>query len=557
MTAAANTEGSSTRNAAVLTLVAILGLLLRIFFSRYHPLDHNGGWHLFIARNFRREYANLAHPPLFLLLLKGCDRVSHTLAAYRFFPVLASVGSIVLVGRILQKLGTLSPVAVLGALVFACAQTSILLSLEVESYTLCVFLMLASFLCYLDLVTADARPPKRSRILFSTFASLALLSHYFAGLYLVVCVAAPLVAATMRPEYRRALRSSLRRRWFADVLTLLFPFLVGLVLYLTLAKPWVRSLDNMPTYYFRPGEEPLSSFWIRNLRETFNLFAPFPVARARWALPPLLLFLAGVLWAPATEKSETGRSPDRLLPAVFLWLLLLGGMLLGAIGRYPFGGLMRQQFLLFVFALLAGCVAVDRLFRFAGGVGRILLVAICLAAVGADFKLGLRGTTTPDYAHEALVGRRGIYARHLAGRGTVHVDAFNLIGVMMDFYGWDWRFEGPDPAVPSVERYELTRGGKRLNLLVHRWIWIMDFQSPGLYAELSKSLGPRAACETVFCVDRNLYGPPWTKRPPKNRAALLASIPALAANVGVRVRRVEVTDDAIDVVLCETGSGPP
>ena len=539
---------SARRASFALAVVSVAGLVVRLIYSRDHPLDHNGGAHVFIARNFSREYENLAHPPLFPLLLKASDAWSHSLIAYRFFPILASVGSIYLVGRILERLGIRPAVAVLGAAIFAFASSSILLAFEVEGYTLCVFFVLASFLSYLELVRSDS-PRAGHRIAFAGFASLALLSHYFAGLYLLACTGVPLLAFALVPADRAMMARRFRHRWVADLATLLAPALVGAALYVLLARPWVRSLNNMPSFYFRPGEEPLSSFWIRNLRETFNLFSPVGFGRARRALPWFGGFLAVTLAAPALERRRASAAA-RSFPALFLVVLLLLGMTLGALGRYPFGGLMRHQFLIFLFAVLAGCVAVDILLSARSPQMRLVVLGLLGAALAANFGRSLPDLRTPDYAHEALVARRGVYRRALADVGSVHVDQFNLIGMMMDYYSWDWRFVGRERSLPSVERYELTRNGRRLEVVAHRYIWLMDFRSPSTYSELRQSSVEDRPCFTVFSVQRNVYGPPWTKRPERKRTELTTAILALAASSGLEPRRVAIDDHAVCVDFC-------
>jgi hypothetical protein len=227
-------------------------------------------------------------------------------------------------------------------------------------------------------------------------------------------------------------------------------------------------------------------------------------------------------------------------------------MVLGLLGRYPFGGEMRHQFLLFVFATLAGYVALDRLARALPSRARVALAAVCTLAIGYEFATSVPAITIPVYGNAALVARRGIFRRELAGRRAVHVDGFNMIGMMMDYYNWEWRFEGRDPANPSIERYVLSRDGNRLRVAAHRSIWIMDFRSAALYSELRIALGRGGDdCETVFCVDRNLYWLRRTKRPEGDRRDLARVIPDLAAAAGLTTRSLVLGDDAIDVEFCD------
>jgi hypothetical protein len=136
--------------------------------------------------------------------------------------LLAGVGAVFLVGRILEKLRTNAAVPILAALAMALSSSAIGLSRLVEGNALCVLFVLAAFLSYLDLVQADpAAVPRGSRVAFAGFVSLALLSHYFAALFFAACLAAPLLVAIMRPGYGRALVRGLPDRRVADFMTLL------------------------------------------------------------------------------------------------------------------------------------------------------------------------------------------------------------------------------------------------------------------------------------------------------------------------------------------------
>src|SRR5262249_17306768 len=141
--------------------------------------------------------------------------------------------------------------------------------------------------------------------------------------------------------------------------TLALPAAVGLALYELQAKVWVRALNSLPGFYFEPAKETAATFLVRNLRETFDLFSPLELPRARLALPALAIVLAAILWPAARQRRRGGRAAARLFPAAILVLLLALGMALGLLGLYPFGGLMRHQFLIYLFALLAGMVALD------------------------------------------------------------------------------------------------------------------------------------------------------------------------------------------------------
>jgi hypothetical protein len=517
---------------------------MRLLAGTYLDLDHNGAWHVFIAQNFAREWTTPAHPPLFLVLLKACDAVSHSLLSYRAVPVLAGVGSVFLIGRVLVKLGTLPVVAVLGALTAACAQTATVLSLAVESYTLAVLFLLASFFFALDLVEPEKKPPVRSRLGFALFASLALLSHYFSALFLAALAGATLLAGVIIPDYRRALARALPHRWGADLLTLAAPALVGATLYWFLVRRWAGH----PLTNFDPTRESVGTFLVHGLTSTVNMFAPVALTRARFAGAVLAVFLAAVIWAPATDNRSRSGTVRRLIPSLSLCVLLLLVVILGMARRYPIGGAMRHQFLIFVFALIAGFVAFDRWLRSGSERARMVLVIVTVGAIGADVALNKSGYTTPPF--EMLEAKRGIFREHLAGVRTVHLDRFDLIGLMMETYTWDWHYQGTDPADDTVRRYELTRGGASREVVAHwRW-WRLGYLDAAFYAELARTWDEGSGeCQTVFAVYQNVYQP-IRKLTAERRAELERRIPALAKAEGFEVRRLALDDDDVYADLC-------
>ncbi len=541
---------------AWLLVACAVALGMRLFSGSHLDIDHNGAWHVFIAKNLSREWATLAHPPLFLVLLKACDALGHSLLVYRAVPILAGVVSVFLVGRVLSKLGTLPVVAFLGALTVACAQTATVISLAVESYTLAVVFILASFLCALDLVGAGegdghGAPPLKSRVGFALFASLALLSHFFTALYLAALAGAVLLAALLVPDRRRALVRALPHRWKADLVMLAVPALVWAALYGLLVRRW-KGIPLIGTFDAVGGS--LGAYLAAGMKNTVNMFAPVTLGRAAVAGAVLAGFVAVVIGAPATERSSSSSRMRRLLPALLFSVLLALVAILGAASRYPFGGEMRHQFLLFLFALLAGFVAFDRLIRSRSPNARRALVVLAVAAIAADVALNARGYVTPPV--DILQAKRGIYRKHLAGARTVHLDRFSVVGLMMEYYGRDWRYLGSDPADALVRRYAVSLGSERLEVVVHRRWWKLDFLDPALYADLAQTWDPAGGeCQTVFAVYQNIYLD-VRKLTPEKRAEFEKRIPALASAAGFEVHRLDLDDDDVDADLCRNTAAP-
>jgi hypothetical protein len=537
-----------------LAAALVVGLALRVYVGLTHPIDYNGYWHVFIARNLRREYSGLAHPPFFLLLLKGVDALSHTRLAYRSLSIVSGLLAIALVHRILEKLRTGPAVAWLGALTMATSQSAIFLSRGVQSYMLAVFFILWSFVFYLDI----ARPEPagwRRRAAFAVLASLAVATEYFAGLYLVAAALAPLLVAAFRPAYRRALRATLTRRILPDAATLAPPAILGTLLYESIAKPWVTRLNHLPEFYLRPGMETPVGFLTRNLWNLFNLFSPALLWSPRRAAALVLLFAAVAFVAAIVSEA---RDAEGALPAAVLIVLLVLGMVLGLRGLYPFGGAMRQQFLFFQFALLAGFVAFDRLVSSVPSpIARRALLFLCGAALAVDV-VGNSKNFRP-MGRDPFTIQAHAFDRSFPQARVVQTDQFNLVGFFIAHHDWAWSYGGALPGLPAVQRYELERDGRRLTLLAHRDRWNFPLLEAGTYT-VFRAAGAAAGadCTTAFVVHQNLYKPPDRKLPHIDEGKLLDAAPSLARAGGLTLRRLVSRGDDGYLELCnESGASPP
>ncbi len=540
-----------------LVLVAAASLVPRLLDAMRRPIDYNGYWHVFIARNLAREWRNLSHPPLFLLLLRASDAVSHSVLAWRFWPLLAGTVSVYLLGRLLLALGCRASVAVLGAAVLALSTSAIHLSNEVESYALCVAFLLGSLFSYFEIVAPEGPRRTRSRGAFAVCASLALSFHYFAGLLLVAMVLTPIAVAAFDSAYRRALFAALPRRWRADAATLALPAAVGLALYELQAKVWVRALNSLPGFYFEPGKETAAGFLARNLRETFNLFSPLALPRARFAIPALAIFVAAVLWPVARERRSGGSAPVRLFSAAILLILLVLGMALGLLGLYPFGGLMRHQFLIFLFALLAGMVAVDSAGRSLPKAHAAALLGTLAAILAVSFAARLPGLLRP--APDPL--RPIVSAREpeLRATGGVTVDQFGLVALFSQHAGSDWRFRGALPDNPRGEVYAFNLAGGAVELVALRDWWIFDLSSPRLFDELARAGDARGGgCHGLLRFGGQALRPDRKPIPEERRAAFRDQLSRGAAAHGLRLEKASVSlYGDVDAVLCTEARGRP
>ena len=538
-----------------LFLILAFALAARLFVALTHPIDYNAYWHVFIARNLTREHASLAHPPLFLLLLKVADLVEHSPLVYQSVALLAGIGVVALTRTVLLRLRVCAATADLGALTMATAQPAVFLSCGVQSYMLAAFFILLSFLPYLDLVR-EPIAGRRARVAFAVLVSLALLTEYYTAFYLMACVAAPVLLAVFRPADRDAFTCSLPRRLPADVATLLPPAIVGTSIYLLLARPWVQKFDTLPEFYFQPGRERAGAFLIRNLRNLFNIFSPFTVRSPGWAAALALGFAAVVFLVAIRDSASEAAGGLRAVPAAVLIALLGIGMGMGLRGPYPFGGLMRQQFLYFLFAVPAGLIAFDRVVRRVRGArARNALVGAFVLSIAVNLLWHARDFQNVGGPHFAPQAR--IFHDTFPAAVTVQVDQLNLIGFFIPHDDWNWRFVGREPGNPAVERYELQKSGKRLTLVAHRDRWNFDFFDPGLYPALRSALhSGDPDCFDVFCVHTNLYKPPERRLPDLDSTQVTAQILRLGPRAGLRPGKVVFRGNDVYAEFCRIATSP-
>jgi hypothetical protein len=338
------------------------------------------------------------------------------------------------------------------------------------------------------------------------------------------------------------MRRNLPKRWLADLAMILPPLAVGVYLYEAQAKRWVMPLSSLPSFYYQPLRDTVPSFLLRNLRGTFNLFSPVAASRARIAVPVLAALLAACLWAMVRERRLHERSSRRLFPLAFLAILLVGGMVLGLCGMYPFGGQMRHQFLIFVFALLAGMVAVDATIRDAPSRGRVAALGGLAAVLATDFFVQLPALLHP--APDRLAPILEVHDADFRRTGNVSADQFGLVALFTRYYNSSFRFAERVSDSPPIDRYEVGSGGRRFDVLAFRNWWIFEFWDDRLFAELSQAWSKRSAtCNGLLRVSGTVFDQPERLRPDARfRSTLEARLRAAGAARGLSVRNLDASD---------------
>jgi hypothetical protein len=367
-----------------LLLIAAVGLVLRLYVGSRTIVDSDEWQHLFIASSPRwadlsYELRTNAHPPLFFLLLKPFVRSGNALL-YRFISIASGVGSIIVVGLIARRVIKSPVLQLLCAAAFALSTDAIAISVEVRSYQLMIFFVLVAFWALLNEAPA----------VLCVFATLAVLTHYSAVFFLGAAV------VTM-----------LRRK---TLVALGIPVAVFAVEYFIHADK--QSIQGYLYSFYPYGNpaEPHLAFLARNAHNFLNLFSPFELRNEAIALTVISLLVIAAIWS-------LWKRPNRAIVVAIVMVAEL--MLAGVANKYPFGGLLRHQYIAGPFLLIAAFAVVDTLFPWRNAIAAVLLLVSVAGLVVNGPKLilypGLRLWKDEFNAwHSAFPNAKAVYLDHWA-----------------------------------------------------------------------------------------------------------------------------------------------
>jgi hypothetical protein len=529
---------------AALLLISLASAIPRILLGRSEFIEYDGYWHAFIAQQdtWSRFWADVyfnVHPPLFFLLLKAAMWFGRTPLIYRSISIASGVGSVFLVGWIARKITGSSARACQSALAFGFAMAAIIISCAVRSYSLSVFFVLASFSCLLDILREDSsRIAWKARAGFAIWTILACLSEYFAFFYAgaaILLLAGRLAARNVRgrqPQWSTGVMTiapvvatiaivfavwatiasfsayfalvyaaaaalvlagwlAVRAEYRSEAITLAPVIATIAILYGTHAGALATIQNHIPDYYYDPRtRESVVAFVLRNSRNFLRLFLPFDISNAIVVLGIGLFAIAVGL---VTVRAIRGWPPTTRLAArgtFFITAITLLAIIAAALaGKYPYGGELRQQFLLFPFLVLCLAVAVERAAQSLGNVvppGGRVAANICLAAIaaGAGVAQYLR---YPVSSTNEFTSEMAAFDRFESSPAAVYLDQFNLIGFFMFHQDWSWKLDHRQP-IAGIDVYHIRKGNKQMVVLRDLNTWNADPNEAPLFTTLAQSL---------------------------------------------------------------------
>lgn len=501
---------------------ALVGLVPRLLVAVRQYIEYDGWWHVFIAQqddwsNFLWEVRANAHPPLYLLLLKAVMVFSRSRLAYRMVSLLAGLLAGVVLARAAGSQSRHWAVPGLVALAFSLSWNAIVVSCEVRSYMLCALFLAIAAGPFFALCRPHVGSAPRHSLLFCVATSLALLSHYSAALFLAAAGAVLLGRLAVTRGIRRRAAVVLRRAPVRVLLPVLLPAATAAALFVLHARTYARPLNHLPEFYaVSSGAGGPLRFLLRNTAYEVALFMPvsIPTATVPARLAACLAALAVVVGVLALPRRRDGSAPHRVAGALFLALVAVG-MVSGVTGVYPWGGAQRHQFHLLPFILLFFAAGLDvALERVKRPLARAAILVTVATGLAGSFVAGWR--SFPWIPEELASEQVAVLRASFPDATAVYVDQYSLIFLVAAYHDWTWEYLDVCPSDGWIQRFQLTRGERRMTVFRDRASWLVEPGAERFGAALKGCLEMLAPDPVVIFAVRQLPGSPpdeWLASP--------------------------------------------
>ena len=507
----------------VLLTTALIGLIIRVEIGMKSFISFDEWQHAFMASSARWadlafELRTNAHPPLFFLLL-GVIVKWGSVEFYRSISIAAGVGSIVLIGLIARRILASPILPLVCAAVFALSTDAISVSVEVRSYQLMIFFVLLAFWAWQQMLATPSQPAGIGYCcLFAIASSLAVLTHYSTAFFIGACV---VVSAMF-----------LRKSGVRVALALAAPCVVFAAGYFMHARTLPMEGYLFDFYRSTTPGEALPHFLLRNFRNFFNLFSPVQVRGTGLALLVILLLCLTAFWSFRKSSGEP-RKVAIIFPAVIVLELLAASLL----DKYPFGGMLRHQYIAAPFLLLAAFAVLDVVLdAFPLPPYQYAIPALILTASVAN--VVMYGPKLIWFPGVVLVSKEfNSWRSAFPGPRAVYVDHWGVIGFFIHTNDQPRTFLRSIPAEAEIDEYRLPDGTK---IFYDKTRFQLDLSDPSLYSSFADCIRNAGVKElTVFFYsagDRPINQPP---------GALEATVTRKAAEQGLTATRIVVTPTSL------------
>jgi hypothetical protein len=240
-----------------------------------------------------------------------------------------------------------------------------------------------------------------------------------------------------------------------------------------------------------------------------------------------------------------------IVPLVTMGAIMFGG----AVRVYPFGGALRQQYILFPFLAICPFLLLDR--AMAKLPRPAVLVAAGLLTVGIGYASYVDYDAYPKDSTRQMTDQMKRYDRLFPAAPAVFLDSFNLTVFFLQHHDWNWSFVADLPDSKTVDVYKLQSDGRSMMMFRDKDRWNLDLRDPQLYVNMAQGMKTWHLPEmTIFSLAEPV--PPKPRTGPQV-TAYRARAAELSAAQGLCVQRLDLDnyDVYADFRTAGTCTAPP
>jgi uncharacterized membrane protein len=471
-----------------LLFITAAALLIRLYVGSREFMDFDEWQQVFMASvprwiDLKYELRNEAHPPVFYILLKALVAFGSGKLWYRCLAIVPGVGSVFLVGMIGRKVFRFSSVALLCAGAMAVSTAAITISIEVRGYQLAVFFVLVAFLSFLNILRSDAQPRLLHFAVFAGASTLAVGCHYFAALFLTPCLLISVFiewrSSNSRARPGRKLSQS--RTWALMSFTL--PLCASVYFYFKYIQRFNLQGHPGEEFYWRLAvSETWPIFLLRNFQNFANLFSPVYIqGRLLFLLVLAVLVLGSMFVFLKSRRKEHAKYSYRVVPAALVAIIILELMILSLAGRYPFGGLLRHQYIAGPFLILAAFSVADCVLSLVISGPRTALLTVVALLTATHLIVAWPTIMVYPDVPRLYSWAFDHYQSTFPQAQAVYVDHWSVIGYYINTDNRKRHFVRGIPGIALIDQYRIEGPGAGVDIFYDKSRYSLNLSDPMLY----------------------------------------------------------------------------
>jgi hypothetical protein len=439
----------------VLLFITAAALLIRLYVGSREFMDFDEWQQVFMASvprwiDLKYELRNEAHPPVFYILLKALLAFGSGKLWYRCLAIVPGVGSVFLVGMIGRKVFRFSSVALL------CAGAMAL-----------------------------------STATFSADSALAVGCHYFAALFLLPCLLVSLFfeCRSCQSPVVCGRKVTPTRTW-GLTLSLTLPLCAFVYFYLKYIQNFNLQGHPGEEFYWRLAvNETWRTFLLRNFQNFMNLFSPVQFQSQLVLLLVLAVLGIGSIFVfLKSRREEHTKYRYRAIPAFFVAIIVLELMILSLAGKYPFGGLVRHQYIAGPFLVLATFSVVDDVLSLLTSGFRVVLLTVVALLIASHMIVAWPGIIVYPDGPKLYSWAFDHYQSSFPQAQAVYVDHWGVIGYYMNTDNRKRRFVRGIPGIAFIDQYRMAGPSGGIDIFYDKSRYNLDLSDPMLYTSFATCL---------------------------------------------------------------------